>query len=189
MGFLIFLRTLCLRSFCIFRQIFCILCFFLIFVGSFCSVSPGYGQKPPSLPEDDPSPQLLLPLDDLIPNAPPSTPAIPDSSAIILEDLDSSLLSYSDRAKQRKEAEILRLLKELKFCANVSKAKKISEQLQRLWSQSGSETIDLLMSWAENAINADNYGLALDYIDNILALLPTYASSLGKTCLDSYSTE
>ncbi|ETS10957.1 tetratricopeptide repeat protein, partial [Bartonella henselae] len=121
--------------------------------------------------------QLLLPLDDLIPNDPSSAPAEPnsDSAATILEDFDAVHQSYAQRTEQRKEAEILRLLKELKFCADVEKARKISQQLQRLWSQSGSETIDLLMLWAENAINADNYGLALDYIDNALALLPTYA--------------
>ncbi|WP_039758280.1 tetratricopeptide repeat protein [Bartonella queenslandensis] len=163
-----------LRFFSIFQRIF-----FLSCVGIFCFISSGYGQAPPSLPEDRPSPQSLLPLDDLIPNSPtpPSTFSDSDSSAIILEDSDSEQLSHVDRMKQRKEAEILRLLKELKYCADVAKAKKISQQLQHLWSQSGSETIDLLMSWAENAINSDDYGLALDYIDNALALLPTHAEA------------
>ncbi|WP_375608172.1 MULTISPECIES: tetratricopeptide repeat protein [unclassified Bartonella] len=175
MDFSIFLKAFCffqLVFFCIFQRIF-----LLSFVGIFCFISSCYGQNPPSLPEDRPSPQSLLPLEDLIPNspAPSSTPS--DSSAIILEDFDSDQLSPVDRIKQRKEAEISRLLKELKYCADVANAKKISQQLQHLWSQSGSETIDLLMSWAENALNNDDYGLALDYIDNVLALLPTYAEA------------
>ncbi|CAK02228.1 tetratricopeptide repeat protein [Bartonella tribocorum] len=163
-----------LRFFSIFQRIF-----FLSFVGIFCFISSGYGQNPPSLPGDKPSPQSLLPLDDLIPNSSPSSamPSDSDSSAIILEDFDSEQLSHVDSVKQRKEAEISRLLKELKYCADVVKSKKISQQLQHLWSQSGSETIDLLMSWAENAINSDDYGLALDYIDNALALLPTHAEA------------
>ncbi|WP_455480539.1 tetratricopeptide repeat protein [Bartonella sp. B12(2025)] len=172
MNFFVFLKVLQLRSFCVFRQSFL---FFL--VSSFCLISTGYGQSPPSLPHDPLSPQLLLPLDDLIPSQPPSAPATSDSTATIFEDVDSPHHFHADRAKQRKEAEISRLLKELKFCADVREAKKISQQLQRLWSQSGSETIDLLMSWAENAISTDNYGLALDYIDNALALLPTYAEA------------
>ncbi|GAA5110806.1 hypothetical protein GCM10023261_14740 [Bartonella jaculi] len=145
-------------------------------------ISSGYGQSPPSLPEDPPSPQLLLPLDDLIPSPSPSAPTFSDSDseAIIFEDSGSPHQSHVHRAEQRREAEILRLLKELKFCADVHEAKKISQQLQRLWSQSGSDTIDLLMSWAENAINADNYGLALDYLDNILALQPTYAAAWAR---------
>lgn len=160
--------------FCLFQR-----AFFLFLMDIFCFISSSYGQNPPSLPEDRPSPQSLLPLDDLIPNSPPpsATSSDSDSSAMILEDFDSEQLSSVDRVKQRKEAEILRLLKELKYCADVAKAKKISQQLQLLWSQSGSETIDLLMSWAENAINNDDYGLALDYIDNVLALLPTHAEA------------
>lgn len=177
MRFFVFLKTLQSRSFCIFQQSFLLFftSFFIIFVSNLCFISRGYGQNPPSLPAEPPSPQLLLPLDDLIPNDPSSAPAEPnsDSAATILEDFDAVHQSYAQRTEQRKEAEILRLLKELKFCADVEKARKISQQLQRLWSQSGSETIDLLMLWAENAINADNYGLALDYIDNALALLPT----------------
>ncbi|WP_273758560.1 tetratricopeptide repeat protein [Bartonella sp. AU55XJBT] len=168
-------RFFLLHFFCLFQR-----AFFLSFMGIFCFLSSGYGQNPPSLPEDRPSPQSLLPLDDLIPNSPPpssATSSDSDSSAMILEDFDSEQLSSVDKVKQHKEAEILRLLKELKYCADVAKAKKISQQLQLLWSQSGSETIDLLMSWAENAINNDDYGLALDYIDNILALLPTHAEA------------
>ncbi|WP_317993782.1 tetratricopeptide repeat protein [Bartonella gliris] len=179
MKFSLFLKTLPLRSFCLFRQNFLLsVGFFLAFVSSFCLISSGYGQSPPSLP-DPASPQLLLPLDDLIPSPPPSAPTLPDSdsAAIILEDFEATHQSHTHRAEQRKKAEVSRLLKELKFCADVHKAKRISQQLQRLWSQSGSETIDLLMSWAENAINADNYGLALDYIDNALALHPTYAEA------------
>lgn len=179
MEFVIFPKALELERFCIFQQFFllCLRVFFIIFVSFFYFTSGGYCQNPPSLPEDRPSPQLLLPLDDLIPSQPPSSGATShsDLSATLLEDFASSPHRAAEGAKQRKELEILRLLKELKFCANASEAKNLSQQLQHLWSQSGSETIDLLMSWVENAINTDNYGLALDYIDTALSLLPTYA--------------
>ncbi len=179
MGFFIFLKFLRLRGGLVFRQrtLRPFAVFLLAVVEYFCLISAGYGQSPPSIPEDPPSPQLLIPLDDLLPIPSPSGPATSDSSATILEDFDSNTPPQSDRVKQRKEAEVVRLLKELKSCVNVEQARKISQQLQRLWSQSGSETIDLLMSWAENAISADNYGLALDYIDNVLALYPTYAEA------------
>ncbi|EJF97863.1 hypothetical protein LBE40_00275 [Bartonella taylorii] len=179
MRFFIFLKSLRLRGFLVFRQnsLHPFTFFLLAVVECFCLISAGYGQSPPSLPEDPPSPQLLIPLDDLLPSPSPSRPATSDSSATILEDFDLNTPPHSDRVKQRKEAEVVRLLKELKSCANVEQARKIGQQLQRLWSQSGSETIDLLMSWAENAISADNYGLALDYIDNVLALYPTYAEA------------
>ncbi|MBB6158929.1 tetratricopeptide (TPR) repeat protein [Bartonella doshiae] len=141
--------------------------------------SPLYGQDAPSLPFEPPPPQLLLPLDDLIPNKIPSAPATPDSDSPVmtLEDFNSTLSPHTQTAKQRKEAEIARLLKELKYCAQAEEAKKISQQIQRLWAQSGSETIDLLMSWVEDAINTEDYGLALDYIDNVLALSFDYAEA------------
>ncbi|MBX4336475.1 tetratricopeptide repeat protein [Bartonella raoultii] len=180
MRLLIFLKALRLRNYCISGQSFLVAfaVFFFSIANNICFTSLGYANKLPSLPSDPPAPQTLLPLDDIIPSRPSSEPAIPDSdsTAVTLEDFDSSS-SPTERAQQRKEAEVSRLLKKLKFCANVDEAKTISKQLQTLWSQSGSETIDLLMFWAETATNADNYGLALDYIDNVLALLPTYAEA------------
>ncbi|WP_455477996.1 tetratricopeptide repeat protein [Bartonella sp. B10] len=168
----VFLKAFRLWIFSVFRHIFVVFFLFL------CLSSSSYSENPPSLLLEDPSPQLLLSLDDIIPNQPLSTPPVADSAVTVIEDFDSAHnYLQTDRRKQRKEAEISRLLKELKFCANVDKAKNISNQLQRLWSESGSETIDLLMLWAENAINADNYGLALDYIDNVLSLSPSYAAA------------
>ncbi|WP_455473960.1 tetratricopeptide repeat protein [Bartonella sp. B30(2025)] len=172
MGTSIFLKALRLRSFFLFRQ-----SVFIVFVGIFFLLSPAYGQDFPDSPFDDYSPQSLLPLDDLIPAPSPSVPDDPDVKGDAVDSLNTFSPFQNDRAKQRKEAEISRLLKELKFSADVSKAKKISQQLQRLWSQSGSETIDLLMTWAENAISDNDYGLALDYIDNILVLSPNYAEA------------
>ncbi|WP_332060233.1 tetratricopeptide repeat protein [Bartonella sp. CB74] len=172
MGFFVLLKALRLRSFFILRQ-----SFLVIFVSSFCLLSLGYGKSPPSLPLEDPSLQSLLPSDELILGPPSSAPAAPHSSTTTFEEFETTHSPLSHRAAQRKEAEILRLLKELKLCANVNEAKIINQRLQHLWLQSGSDTIDLLMSWAENAINAHNYGLALDYIDNALALFPTYAAA------------
>ncbi|WP_336278504.1 tetratricopeptide repeat protein [Bartonella sp. CB175] len=170
MGLLVFLKALRFRFFLFFRRI--------IFVSSFCLLSPVVygedGQNFPVLPLEEPSPQLLLPLDDLIPDSSPSTPTDRDLKATILEDFKTTHRHIS-KDEKRKQIEIARLLKELKSCANVNKAKTISQQIQRLWSQSGSDTIDLLMSWAESAISSENYGLALDYIDNVIALLPNYA--------------
>ncbi|WP_455481799.1 tetratricopeptide repeat protein [Bartonella sp. B35(2025)] len=171
MRLFIFLKILRLQSFLILRQSL------ITFASIFYLLSPGYSQNPPSLSLEDPSPQLLLSLDDLMPNHLPSTPTTPDSAVPLLENFNKAHHPNTHRAEQHKEAEVSRLLKELKFCSNVNEAKIISQQLQHLWSQSGSETIDLLMLWAENAINADNYGLALDYIDNVLALFPTYAEA------------
>lgn len=139
-------------------------------------LSPCYGKEPPSLPSELPPPQSFLSLDDLIPDPRPSTSS-PPSAATLFDDRTPADLSQTQTMEQRKEAEIARLLRELKYCANANEAQKLSKQVQRLWLQSGSETIDLLMQWAENGISSDNYGLALDYLDTIIALNPTYAEA------------
>ncbi|MFT4320627.1 tetratricopeptide repeat protein [Bartonella bacilliformis] len=149
--------------------------FFLCF-SSLVLLSPCYGKEPPSLPSELPPPQSFLSLDDLIPDLHPSTSSLP-STATLFDDQTPENLSQTQTTEQRKEAEIARLLKELKHCANAQEAQKLSKQVQRLWLQSGSETIDLLMQWAENGINSDHYGLALDYLDTIIALNPTYAEA------------
>ncbi|AGF74970.1 tetratricopeptide repeat protein [Bartonella australis AUST/NH1] len=151
--------------------------FFSVVLGIFCFLSPSYGGERPSSPFEDSPPQSLLPLDDLIPSQPSSPPSVTDPATNILEDLEATDRPPIQNAKQRKEAELIRLFKELKHCAQVDEAKKISQQIQRLWSQSGSETVDLLMLWGEKAINTENYGLALDYLDNAIALSPTYAEA------------
>nr|WP_244392202.1 hypothetical protein [Bartonella clarridgeiae] len=154
---------------------------FVLLFNSLFFLSPSYGQNPPSLSlEESPSPQLLLPLDDLIPGLPPAqseSPSLSDShsGAILLEDYELIPHSHRSLSSDRKEQEIVRLLRELKYCSDAKEAKKLSRQLQRLWSRSGSETIDLLMTWAEQSITESNYGSALDMIDSVISLSPTYA--------------
>nr|CBI78330.1 conserved hypothetical protein [Bartonella rochalimae ATCC BAA-1498] len=159
---------------------------FLLFFSVFFLLSPSYGQNPPSSPfEEAPSPQSLLPLEDIIPDFPSersdSSPlSNPHSGTILLEDYALPPHAHQSLASDRKEQEIVRLLKELKYCSNVKEAKNLSRQLQRLWSRSGSETIDLLMIWAEQSIVASDYNAALDRIDSVIALAPTYAEPWVK---------
>ncbi|MCL6229232.1 tetratricopeptide repeat protein [Bartonella bilalgolemii] len=159
---------------------------FILFFSSLFFLSPSYGQSPPSIPfEESPSPQSLLPLEDLIPDFPSTQPDSSASSssrsgAILLDDYALQPHSHQSLASDRKEQEIVRLLKELKHCSNVKEAKNLSRQLQRLWSSSGSETIDLLMTWAEQSIIALDYGPALDRIDSIISLDPNYAEPWVK---------
>ncbi|MCZ2328863.1 tetratricopeptide repeat protein [Bartonella sp. F02] len=155
--------------------------FFIFFLSFFCFFSPSYGESYednfPSLPFEDSLPQSLLSPDDLIPTPLPSSSPETGSTSLAIEESDTAIFSDPRSFAQRKEAEINRLLIDLKHCANAHHAKMISQQIQRLWLQSGSETIDLLMEWVSDSINAGNYGLTLDYLDTIIALSPTYAEA------------
>lgn len=112
-------------------------------------------------PQEDPDTPALTP-EDMIPEKPAADEALPD-------------LGKDQNAAQRKQAELDRLFVVLKKTSDVKQAGKISRQIQGLWSQSGSDTIDLLMQWAEDGINEQNYALALDFLDNVVALKPDYA--------------
>ncbi|MHA1548828.1 MAG: hypothetical protein ACTSYE_07845, partial [Alphaproteobacteria bacterium] len=71
-------------------------------------------------------------------------------------------------------------------------AKRAERRIIRLWLESGSDTVDLLMSWALRAIDDDDFPLALDYLDRIILLRPEYAEGWNKRAtvfflLDDYA--
>lgn len=59
-------------------------------------------------------------------------------------------------------------------------AKEAERDIVATWMASGSDTIDLLMQWALNAIEEKNYPLALDYLNRITSLKPDYVEGWNK---------
>ncbi|AQT45772.1 Tetratricopeptide repeat-containing protein [Bartonella apihabitans] len=143
--------------------------FFIISLSIITAVSPSlvFSQGLPELPpQEDPDSPPLSP-EDMIPDKPSREEALPD-------------LGKDQNAAQKKQAELDHLLAVLKRTANQKEAAKISRQIQGLWSQSGSDTIDLLMQWAEDGINQQDYARALDFLDNVVALQPDYAEGWAR---------
>ncbi|AQT43531.1 Tetratricopeptide repeat-containing protein [Bartonella apihabitans] len=143
--------------------------FFIISLSIITAVSPAtvFSQGLPELPpQEDPDSPPLSP-EDMIPDKPSREEALPD-------------LGKDQNAAQKKQAELDHLLAVLKRTANQKEAAKISRQIQGLWSQSGSDTIDLLMQWAEDGINQQDYARALDFLDNVVALQPDYAEGWAR---------
>ncbi|MDN5925953.1 MAG: hypothetical protein L0I29_02610 [Hyphomicrobiales bacterium] len=68
-----------------------------------------------------------------------------------------------------------KLFAELKRERNEHAADRISRQILQLWLDSGSATVDLLMQWVNDAIQAKKYPVALDFLDQIIVLDPSYA--------------
>ena len=94
------------------------------------------------------------------PEAPPPTApgAAPKSKAAQLDELFQTLMTGKDAtAAKAAEAAIL-----------------------RLWLQSGSDTVDVLMGWSMQAMAEKDYALALDYLDRITVLEPAYAEGWNK---------
>lgn len=53
-------------------------------------------------------------------------------------------------------------------------------EIERRWLQSGSDTIDLLMLWAQQAIAAKDYPRANDFLDAVTTLKPSYAEGWNR---------
>lgn len=63
---------------------------------------------------------------------------------------------------------------------NPTLARRAEEEIQRIWNKSGSDTIDLLLTWANSAMEQNNYAKALDYLDNIVVLAPDFAEAWNR---------
>jgi tetratricopeptide (TPR) repeat protein len=61
-----------------------------------------------------------------------------------------------------------------------SEAKGITASIQRRWLRSGSDTADLLMSRAMQAVEAKDQALAIEILDRVVVLLPEWAEGWNK---------
>lgn len=89
---------------------------------------------------------------------------------------DENLPKLSDDRQKRLEA----LFKILKSAKNRKLAENAETEIQRTWETSGSDTIDLLLGWANQALSEKKYGKALDYLDNIIRLEPGFAEGWNR---------
>lgn len=98
-----------------------------------------------------------------------------------------------DKAPVKSRAEQLDMLfQTLKTASGKEAAKAAEEGIWRLWLESGSDTIDLLMSWAMKAMEAKDYATALDFLDRVVIMKPDYAEGWNKRAtvyflMDDYS--
>jgi tetratricopeptide (TPR) repeat protein len=59
-------------------------------------------------------------------------------------------------------------------------AKGIANLIERRWSRSGSDTADLLMSRASEAIQAKEHALAVELLDRVITLQPEWAEAWNR---------
>ena len=73
-----------------------------------------------------------------------------------------------------------KLFADLKRERNEKAAERIAGQIWEEWFRSGSASIDLMMQWAQNAMEAQKYDVALDFLDEVITLQPTYAEGWNR---------
>ncbi|MGU3576972.1 2-hydroxy-6-oxo-2,4-heptadienoate hydrolase [Brucellaceae bacterium C25G] len=72
------------------------------------------------------------------------------------------------------------LFVELSKTSNEVKARRIAAQISNIWSQSGSATVDLLLKWSFEAMQQKKYAVAIDFLDEAVALAPDNAESWNR---------
>lgn len=73
-----------------------------------------------------------------------------------------------------------KLFAELKRERNEKAAQRIADRIREQWSKSGSASIDLMMLWSAEAMDAKNFDVALDFLDQVVTLSPTYAEGWNR---------
>jgi tetratricopeptide (TPR) repeat protein len=56
----------------------------------------------------------------------------------------------------------------------------VADRIWEIWRDSGSATVNLLMQWADDAASEKKYPAALDFLDQVITLLPDYAEGWNK---------
>lgn len=72
------------------------------------------------------------------------------------------------------------LFSKLKKARSSEAAKSINQAIQLRWLESGSDTVDLLMQRAMQAMETKDYPLSLDILDSVIDLKPTFAEGWNK---------
>ncbi|MDM9620233.1 hypothetical protein A6U87_26975 [Rhizobium sp. AC44/96] len=79
------------------------------------------------------------------------------------------------------------LYAELKRERDPDKASSIADEIRAEWNDSGSATVNLLMQWADKAIQEKRTAAALDFLDQAIALKPNYAESWNRRATLNYA--
>lgn len=83
-------------------------------------------------------------------------------------------------AATTKQARLDQLFSDLKRERNEKAAERIAGNIWSEWSQSGSASIDLMMQWSQKAVEGQKFDAALDFLDQVVTLQPTYAEGWNR---------
>jgi tetratricopeptide (TPR) repeat protein len=95
-------------------------------------------------------------------------------------------LSSKNTLAETHEQRLDRLFTELKRERNEQVATHISQRIWQEWSQSGSASVDLMMQWTQKAIESKKFDIALDFLDQVVILEPTYAEGWNRRATVHY---
>ena len=81
------------------------------------------------------------------------------------------------------------LFSELKRERNEKAAERIATSIWETWGQSGSASVDLMMAWSKKAMASRKFDVALDFLDQVVTLRPSYAEGWNQRATVHFMTQ
>ena len=113
---------------------------------------------------------------ETLPQATPRSPfmAVPPADRDDRPDAPEAVVPRSPAAQ------LDRLFERLAAAKTPEEAKGIADLIQRRWARSGSDTADLLMTRAQQALKEREFPLAIELLDRVIALEPDWAEGWNQ---------
>lgn len=105
-----------------------------------------------------------------------TSPAAAQSTEPVAPEADAE----AGTVEPSRESQLESLFETLQSTSDSRTAKATESEIIEIWLESGSDTVDLLMTWTLNAMEERNYALALDYLDRVVTMRPDYAEGWNK---------
>jgi tetratricopeptide (TPR) repeat protein len=102
-------------------------------------------------------------------------PQAPAQSAV-----DSARETLPEAEPKTRAEQLNELFEGLAAAESAEEARAAERGILRLWLESGSDTVDLLMDWTLTAMDEEDYPRALDFLDRIITLEPGYVEGWNK---------
>ena len=109
-------------------------------------------------------------------------------ASVVAETASGGRETSADAQPANRADELDSLFKTLQTARDEA-ARAAEDAILKLWLESGSATVDLLMDWTLKAMEDKNYPLALDFLDRVVTLAPGYAEGWNKRATVFYLTD
>lgn len=122
-------------------------------------------------------------------------PLILACSAILVASVGAGTLAFAAETAPQTEAASLTtpkqrldaLFLDLKKERDADKARELANQIRMEWQDSGSATVNLLMQWADKSITDNKQAAALDILDQVITLAPSYVEGWNRRATLHYT--
>jgi len=92
-------------------------------------------------------------------------------------------------AAERERTRLDDLFVDLKKARDRRYAASVADSIWSEWFRSGSATVDLMMTWANEAFDEKKYNVALDFLDQVVIRAPDFAEGWNRRATVHYSMD